>query len=210
MENVQVYREVDSLRLTDPVWHEGITVKTERAGQPEARGANKVIRFGHFDGPFGTFSLAWAEEGIHALSYWGGDSGKVLSDYQKRWPAAKFIQDESGGQTFAEAIRNIDGEAQDDTPLPLVISGTDFQIQVWQALLRIPMGAVTTYKAIAEAIGSPGALRAVGSAVGSNPVSFLIPCHRVIRSDGKTGNYFWGPELKVTMLDWEHEPVGVM
>jgi AraC family transcriptional regulator of adaptative response/methylated-DNA-[protein]-cysteine methyltransferase len=83
------------------------------------------------------------------------------------------------------------------------ISGTNFQIQVWKALLRLPSGETTSYGEVARAVGRPGAARAVGSAVGSNPVAWLIPCHRVLRSDGKLGGYHWGPRRKEAMLAWE-------
>jgi AraC family transcriptional regulator of adaptative response/methylated-DNA-[protein]-cysteine methyltransferase len=124
-----------------------------------------------------------------------------VADLARRWPAAQLTRDDdaiakSATRAFPESLRQ-------GGPLALHVRGTNFQIRVWEALLRIPAGATTSYAAIATAVGNPRASRAVGSAVGANPISWLIPCHRVLRGDGGLGGYAWGPARKRSMLVWE-------
>jgi AraC family transcriptional regulator of adaptative response/methylated-DNA-[protein]-cysteine methyltransferase len=128
-----------------------------------------------------------------------GEAGRdvVWADLAGRWPAATLIEDPEALRPWAEAAFGRSGETR------LHMIGAPFQIKVWEALLRVPSGQVTTYGEIAKSIGSPRAVRAVGTAVGRNPVSWLIPCHRAIRSTGGLGGYHWGLPVKRAMLAWE-------
>ena len=122
------------------------------------------------------------------------------AEFERRWPAARFNEDRA---TAAVVARIFDPQSARDAPLRLALVGTNFQLKVWEALLRIPPGRITSYQALAQALGLPRSARAVGGAVAANPVSYLIPCHRVIRRTGRFSNYEWGPARKRAMLGWE-------
>ncbi len=148
------------------------------------------IRWGVSPSPFGSMFLARSPRGITHLSFFDGDVTESLDVLRKDWPEAELIRDDS------LTVK----------PHRLHVKGTPFQMRVWQALLEIPEGSLSTYGKIAAAIGMPGASRAVGSAVGANRISLLIPCHRVIRADGGLGGYRWGAERKRVMLASEITP----
>lgn len=133
------------------------------------------------------------------------DIQKALGDLQSRFPNASFIERLDELQTNALSIFNKDWTKLNTVKLHL--KGTDFQLKVWQSLLTIPMGKLSTYGSLAGKIGHPNASRAVGTAIGSNPVAFLIPCHRVIQSSGNIGGYMWGPDRKQLMIGWESSQV---
>lgn len=151
--------------------------------------------------PFGNCLLALTDRGICALAFLdSAESDAALDRLQKNWPKAALKQDP---ELTSQLVKCIFSESDGRQPLNLLVKGTNFQIKVWEALLRIPAGCVCSYEDIARRIGQPGATRAVGAAVGSNPVAWLIPCHRVIRKSGHTGGYRWGTARKKAMLDWE-------
>lgn len=158
-----------------------------------------ILHFGIHRTPFGECLLAVSERGLCHLAFTLGDRDPVLARIRSAWPDADLRQDSSLTEPFAKAVFEPDGSAA----MPLDLRGTPFQRKVWQALLEIPLGEVTTYGKLAAAIGHPKAARAVGTAVGDNPVAVLVPCHRVVRSDGSLGGYFYGPELKSALLRWE-------
>jgi AraC family transcriptional regulator of adaptative response/methylated-DNA-[protein]-cysteine methyltransferase len=183
----------------------------------EARGLAFTIRFGVHDGPFGRCLLAATARGICGLAFAapGGEDG-ALDELRARWPRAEWRRDDDAtaplaARIFAAALSARDparpGGSADQggppAPLTLLLRGTNFQLQVWQALLDVPAGAVTSYGRLAERIGMPRAGRAVGAAVGANPVAYLIPCHRVIRETGALGGYRWGRARKQALLGWE-------
>ena len=120
----------------------------------------------------------------------------------RRWPAARFSEDPARTAPHAAAIFNATAWGLEH-PVRLVLIGTDFEVRVWETLLRVPMGRAVTYADIARHLGQPMSMRAVGSAVGRNPVSFVVPCHRVLRSDGNLGGYHWGLTRKRALLGWE-------
>jgi AraC family transcriptional regulator of adaptative response/methylated-DNA-[protein]-cysteine methyltransferase len=122
------------------------------------------------------------------------------------WPNAKLNRNDSRAAELAAEIFDLNGASTSRRPLRAFVRGTPFQVRVWRALLRIPVGSVTTYGRLAEAIGQSKAARAVGSAVGANPISFVIPCHRVIRETGALGNYGGGRIRKQVMVGWELSP----
>ena len=148
-------------------------------------------------------SLALTQRGICGLAFVKEAPEQALVDnLRARWPEARLVDDPGATAATAEQVFTFDA-VQEQAPLHLFVRGTNFQIQVWEALLRIPLGKAVTYEDIARHIGMPGASRAVGNAVGSNPIPFLIPCHRVIRKMGEFGNYGEGPLRKKAILGWE-------
>lgn len=152
--------------------------------------------FGFADSPFGDCCFVYSDEGICSLIF--PESGEsAVFDVMHRFPETKFKQDDAKAQQLSKMI------FQDKATLTLNPIGTDFQVAVWKALSSIPIGSTTTYAKIADAIGRPKAIRAVGTAIGANPIAFLIPCHRVIRSDGSLGGFRWGMDIKKKMLEWE-------
>lgn len=126
-----------------------------------------------------------------------------VRELQDEWPGATLIKSPDQTADLAKLIFELEIRPPVPTSLSIILKGTNFQLRVWNALLRIPPGAVTTYGRLAHALGQPTAARAVGSAVGKNPVSYLIPCHRVIREMGTISGYRWGPIRKRAMLGWE-------
>jgi AraC family transcriptional regulator, regulatory protein of adaptative response / methylated-DNA-[protein]-cysteine methyltransferase len=175
-------------------------------GQVRTAGAGLEIRWGHHATPFGECVIAATPRGICHLSF--HERGNVepgLERLRSDWPAARPVRDQTGTARLAQRIfgeRAGRGGARGE-PLALHVRGTNFQLKVWEALLRIPAAETTTYGTIAAAVGAPGAARAVGSAVGENPIAFVIPCHRVLRGTGALGGYRWGPDRKRAMLVWE-------
>ncbi|GGE36754.1 6-O-methylguanine DNA methyltransferase [Primorskyibacter flagellatus] len=161
-------------------------------------GAGLTICYGWLESPFGEALVMGTDKGLCGIGF-VGEAGRdaVWTDLAGRWPAATLIEDPEALRPWAEAAFGRTGETR------LHMIGAPFQIKVWEALLRIPSGQVTTYGEIAKSIGSPKAVRAVGTAVGRNPVSWLIPCHRAIRSTGGLGGYHWGLPVKRAMLAWE-------
>ena len=167
-------------------------------GEIARGGAGLVLRHGWFDSPFGEVLAMASDRGLCGLAF-VAERGRdeSLADLAARWPSARHVQDTGALAPLAAAAFGGAGGGA------LVLSGAPFQIQVWQALLAIPPGQVARYADIAAAIGRPQAVRAVGGAIGRNPVAWLIPCHRVIRSDGGLGGYRWGLPVKRAMLAWE-------
>lgn len=161
-------------------------------------GAGLTIRYGWFASPFGEALAMGTERGLCGMAF-TSETGRAAAfdDLRARWPKAAFVEDRAAIAPWVAAAFDQTGEAQ------LHLIGAPFQIKVWEALLSIPSGHVTTYSEIAQAIGNPKAVRAVGTAVGRNPVSWLIPCHRAIRKSGGLGGYHWGLPVKRAMLAWE-------
>jgi len=169
-------------------------------------GEGLTIRWGWFDSPFGPAIVMGTDRGICGMGF-AAEMGAepAFEDLLRRWPKATFTEDPTALRPWVLAAFATDG--MDKTPLHLI--GAPFQIKVWEALLRIPTGHVTTYSEIAGTIGNPKAVRAVGTAVGRNPVSFLIPCHRALRRDGSLGGYHWGLPVKRAILAWESARTGM-
>ena len=152
--------------------------------------------YGFAESPFGECCIVFSSDGICALTF-PEDRENALYDLENRFPETDFKQnDEKAKQLVSQIFEK--GEKLILNPI-----GTEFQLSVWHALQRIPTGKTTTYALVAEAIGRPKAVRAVGTAIGANPIGFLIPCHRVIRTDGGLGGFRWGLECKKKMLAWE-------
>jgi AraC family transcriptional regulator of adaptative response/methylated-DNA-[protein]-cysteine methyltransferase len=171
-------------------------------GQLKSRGAGLSITFGWSATRFGEALLAITPVGLCHLAF-SSTGGRAVTeaDLRSRWPAALFARNDDTIAPFAS--RAFPETVMKGGPLSLHVRGTNFQLRVWKALLLVPPGTITNYGALARQIGRPTASRAVGTAVGDNPVSWLIPCHRVLRADGGIGGYAWGVERKRTMLVWE-------
>jgi AraC family transcriptional regulator of adaptative response/methylated-DNA-[protein]-cysteine methyltransferase len=162
------------------------------------RGEGLEIAWGWFDGPFGPTLAMGTEAGLCGMAF-AAEIGRdaAMADMCGRWPAAAFVEAPGRVAPWAQAAFGGGGEAR------LALIGAPFQIKVWEALLRVPSGQVVTYGALAAAIGAPKAARAVGTAVGRNPISWLVPCHRALRETGALGGYHWGLDVKRAMLAWE-------
>lgn len=167
-------------------------------GEYARKGAGLTINYGWFPSPFGEALAMGSDRGLCGLAF-AAEFGRdwAWEDMTRRWPEAKFVHDQQALTEWVEAAFGGTGE------VALAPLGAPFQIKVWEALMAIPSGHVTTYSEIAKRIGNPRAVRAVGTAVGRNPVSFLIPCHRAMRRDGGLGGYHWGLPLKRAMMAWE-------
>jgi AraC family transcriptional regulator of adaptative response/methylated-DNA-[protein]-cysteine methyltransferase len=171
-------------------------------GEFKSRGLGLTIRYGFHPTPFGEALLAATARGICAISFVEpGARASVLAQLRVEWRNAQLVEDQAATAPLVEAIFTDAARAR--APLSLYLRGTNFQVKVWEALLRIPPGAAATYEQIARSLGVPNAARAVGTAVGRNPVAFLIPCHRVIRKSGDMGGYHWGVPRKRMILAWE-------
>jgi len=169
-------------------------------GQFKSGGVGLVIRYGHCQSPFGLCLLAMTEQGICDLRFIdGGAKDLALRDLGEKWKGARL---EEAQKEACDTVRRIFGQTGSSTPEPLLLylRGTNFQIKVWEALLHVPEGAVISYSALAGKVGRRDAVRAVAGAVGSNPIAWLIPCHRVLRSSGEIGGYRWGIARKKMML----------
>jgi AraC family transcriptional regulator of adaptative response/methylated-DNA-[protein]-cysteine methyltransferase len=178
-------------------------------GEFKRRGEGVRIEYGFHPTPFGECLLAKTERGICALRFLFTPSRQAaLRELRAEWPAAEFVMNDS---ETGEICRQVFSVAAKDVhaPFHLHLRGTNFQLKVWQALLTIPAGRLANYGELAAKIGAPKASRAVGSAVGHNPVAYLIPCHRVIRSLGVIGDYRWGRERKQAIIGWEGVTVGL-
>ncbi len=182
-----------------------VTYEAVTPGDYKRKGAGLTIHYGFYLSPFGDCLLATTERGICGLRFTPANGHKAaLSQFQKEWTQARFVEDD--GRVLALIPRIFDpsqpGKSA-DAPLRLLAQGTPFQLRVWQALLQIPEGMAASYASVAKLIDNKKAVRAVGTAVGRNPIAYLIPCHRVIRQTGNTGEYRWGAARKKAMLVWE-------
>ena len=188
-----------------------VTHEAMSPGEWKAGGGGLALAYGFHPSPFGEALIVTTPRGLAGLGWVsdGVDGGKVvggraeaLADMMRRWPHAEY---RFGPQATAPyAARIFDPAAWSaETPLRIVLIGTDFEVRVWETLLRIPVGRATTYGAVASRIGKPSASRAVGMAVGKNPISFVVPCHRVIGKSGALTGYHWGLTRKRAILGWE-------
>lgn len=178
-----------------------VSVDAVTPGEFGAGGEGLDIRYGVHGSPFGPCFIAVTERGVCALHFLGDAPDEPLAALRRDWPEAALREDAAGA---GEALRDVfPHEPTTGQPLSVLVRGTNFQVQVWEALLRIPPGAATSYGYLAHSLGVPSGARAVGSAVGRNPIAYLIPCHRVLRASGAFGGYRWGEERKRAMLAWE-------
>jgi AraC family transcriptional regulator of adaptative response/methylated-DNA-[protein]-cysteine methyltransferase len=186
-----------------------VTHEAMSPGEWKSGGDGLTIHFGFHPSPFGSALVMATPRGLAGLAF--ADPGKeraALADMKGRWRRATYVEDSA--RTTAIARRIFDpAQWNAEQPLRVVLIGTDFEVRVWDTLLKIPMGKLVTYSDIAGKICAPKAARAVGAAVGKNPVSFVVPCHRVVGKSGELTGYHWGLTRKRAMLGWEAGQVGV-
>jgi AraC family transcriptional regulator of adaptative response/methylated-DNA-[protein]-cysteine methyltransferase len=180
-----------------------VTHEAMSPGEWKARGGGLTIRYGFHPSPFGEALVMATDRGLSGLAFADlGHEQAALDDMMRRWPNAEYVPDHEMtapyvGRVFDRANWSC------DRPLKVVLIGTDFQVRVWQSLLKIPFGKAVTYSDVANDIGQPTASRAVGAAVGANPISFVVPCHRALGKSGALTGYHWGLTRKRAILGWE-------
>ena len=180
-----------------------VTHEAMSPGEWKSGGTGLTMSYGFHPSPFGTALVMTTHRGLAGLAFADpGEEESALADMSGRWPKAAIVED---GPRTAELARRIFDTAlwRADQPLRVVLIGTDFEVRVWETLLKIPMGRAMTYSDIAGRVGAINAARAVGAAVGKNPLSFVVPCHRVLGRDGALTGYHWGLTRKRAMLGWE-------
>jgi len=176
-------------------------------GQYKAGGTGISIQYAIAPSPFGNVFIATTPRGICKLSFLiDNNEGQQIADLKRTWPGAKIQQQTTEIISIAQGI--LSGDQTIKGPLSLHVTGTNFQTAVWRALLQIDPGCIYSYGQIATAVGRPKASRAVGTAIGSNPIAFLIPCHRVLQQSGKIGGYLWGETRKHAIHAWESAKYG--
>lgn len=185
------------------VTHEAMT-----PGVYKAKGEGIEIRYAFHSCPFGQALFMATEHGLAGLAFADdGDEASAFEDMKKRWPKATYIQDQAATAPYAARVFD-QTQWSDREPLRVAMIGSDFEVRVWETLLKIPMGRMTTYSDIAAHIGKPSAARAVGTAVGKNPISFVVPCHRVVGKTGSLCGYHWGLTRKRAIIGWESGALG--
>lgn len=178
-----------------------VALEAVTPGEYKSGGGGVEIRHGVHDSPFGRAFVATTDRGICGLRFVDDDPAERVDWLRRVWPGARLIEDRRSTRAVAEHV--FDRDPARHGAVQVLVKGTNFQVAVWKALLRIPPGRLVAYEQIARAIGRPAASRAVGSAVGANRISYLIPCHRVIRRSGALGGYAWGTLRKRAMIGWE-------
>jgi AraC family transcriptional regulator, regulatory protein of adaptative response / methylated-DNA-[protein]-cysteine methyltransferase len=185
-----------------------VTHEAMSPGEWKTGGEGLTIRFGFHPSPFGSALVMATERGLAGLAFADpGEEPAALADMKRRWPRATYVEDSARTAVVAKRIFD-PTQWQQSQPLRVVLIGTDWEVRVWEALMQIPMGRLVTYSDIAGRVRSPAAARAVGAAVGKNPVSFVVPCHRVVGKSGELTGYHWGITRKRAMLGWEAGQVG--
>jgi AraC family transcriptional regulator of adaptative response/methylated-DNA-[protein]-cysteine methyltransferase len=194
-----------------------VTHEAMSPGEWKTGGAGLSLRYGFHPSPFGEALAVITDRGLAGLGWVdqkpaagtaagdgktaGGRAG-AMADMVRRWPNAAYVQDQEATAPYVAQAFNPD-EWRPDRPLRVVLIGSDFEVRVWRTLIGIPMGRATTYSSIATRLGNPNAARAVGAAVGKNPISFVVPCHRVLGRSGALTGYHWGVTRKQAILGWE-------
>lgn len=187
-----------------------VTCEAVTPGEYKQRGEGVEIRYGIHPSPFGECLVALTDRGICNLMFvQDHERDAAITFLRDNWPAAEFTEDYGGTRVVIEQMMEL-FQTRSSTPLRLFLSGTNFQIKVWEALLQILPGSVVSYEDVAIHIGMPGASRAVGNAISRNPIPVLIPCHRVIRKSGEFGGYRWGASRKKALLGWEMAKVDLV
>jgi len=211
---IQRARELlrDSASVLDAAYDVGLSgpgrlhdlfVNHEALTPGDYRRDDLTLSYGFHPSPFGEAIIVATPRGLAGLGFVdGGDRAVALDDMRRRWPRANFVADDA--VTAPLAARAFDPDLwRPEQPLRIVMIGTDFEVRVWEALLKVPMGRATTYSDLARHLGKPKAARAVGGAVGRNPISFVVPCHRVLGRSGALTGYHWGLARKQAIIGWE-------
>ncbi|HXP62569.1 MAG TPA: methylated-DNA--[protein]-cysteine S-methyltransferase [Dongiaceae bacterium] len=186
-----------------------VTLEAASPGEVKSGGKGWSIRFGFAETPFGECIAGEGPRGVCYLAFVDGANRQTATAaLEETWPQAELARDDQVVARLAAQVFHRSKPEQARPAIRAFVRGSAFQVRVWKALLRVPPGSLVTYGRLAAAIGQPAAARAVGSAVGNNPLAFLIPCHRVIRETGLLGGYRWGPARKRAMLAWETAAAG--
>lgn len=179
-----------------------IKLEAMSPGEFKAQGLGLEILYGIHDTPFGQALIATTVRGICNLFFLDAVTKDVERMLYLEWKEAEILQDQKGTEKIVEQIFAPSALSR-RKPISMLVKGSNFQIQVWKALLNLPLGSMTTYQTLARIIGCPTSARAIGNAIGHNPIAYLIPCHRVIRETGELGGYRWGIARKSLILGWE-------
>jgi AraC family transcriptional regulator of adaptative response/methylated-DNA-[protein]-cysteine methyltransferase len=180
-----------------------VTHEAMSPGEWKAKGGGLLIRYGFHPSPFGLALIMITDRGLAGCAFAdAGEEKACFEDMSRRWPNADYLEDSAATAPYASRIFDAD-KWKSEQPLRVVLLGTDFQVRVWQSLLKIPLGKAVTYSHVAHDIGQPTASRAVGAAIGANPISFVVPCHRAVGKSGALTGYHWGLTRKRAMLGWE-------
>jgi AraC family transcriptional regulator of adaptative response/methylated-DNA-[protein]-cysteine methyltransferase len=180
-----------------------VTHEAMSPGEWKSGGADLTLRYGFHPSPFGRALVIATGRGLAGLAFAdAGEEGATLAEMQARWPKAAYVEDTAGTAVIARRIFD-PMMWRPDRPLRVVLIGTDFEVRVWETLLGIPFGKASTYSDVAKKLGRPKSARAVGAAVGKNPLAFVVPCHRVLGKSGDLTGYHWGLTRKCAMLGWE-------
>jgi AraC family transcriptional regulator of adaptative response/methylated-DNA-[protein]-cysteine methyltransferase len=180
-----------------------VTLEAMTPGEIRSGGEGVCIRYGVADTPFGSAFVAETSRGLCRLAFIDSAIDAELKSLRASWPKADFVRDDARVTTLVDTIWG-----HRTAMLPLAVCGTNFQVQVWRALLELDAGETVTYGALAQKLGMPNGARAVGNAVGANPIAWVIPCHRVLRAGGQLGGYRWGAARKQMIRRWEERRTG--
>ena len=185
-----------------------VTHEAMSPGEWKSGGEGLTLHYGFHSSPFGAALVMATRRGLAGVAFAdAGEERSAFADMQRRWPKASYVEDAAGTALLARRI--FDSKLwRAEVPLQVVLIGTDFEVRVWEALLKVPMGRLTTYSDLAAKVCSAKAARAVGAAVGKNPIAFVVPCHRVVGRSGSLTGYHWGLTRKRAMLGWEAGQVG--
>lgn len=178
-----------------------VTTEAVTPGEYKSGGAGLTIRYGLHATPFGKALIGVTERGICHFGFVSTSERETIDTFVEKWQQAEIIEDHKATSSLIKPI--FDLSQRTNSSLHLHLRGTNFQLKVWEALLRIPPGAVISYQGLAKQVGRPGASRAVGTALSRNPIAVIIPCHRVIRELGEFGSYRYGPARKKALIGWE-------
>lgn len=189
--------------LSSPGRLHDLLVSYEAVSPGEYKRGDIPISYGIHPSPFGWCVIGLTPRGICQIAFVESSADKTARTLLKQaWPAARLMRDDEATRVYARQVFD-QGTGRKPMPIPLYVRGTNFQIKVWEALLRVPEGCITSYAQLARAVGRPKAVRAVGTACGQNRIAYLIPCHRVLTSEGALGGYRWNPQRKDVLLSWE-------
>jgi AraC family transcriptional regulator, regulatory protein of adaptative response / methylated-DNA-[protein]-cysteine methyltransferase len=180
-----------------------VSIEAMTPGEYKAQGRALVIRYGVVDVPFGRTLFLMTKRGVCGVDFTDGHDAAALERAKRNWPLSRFEPDDVAARDMAERIFGMTSQRDPNRSTPLLLRGTNFQLQVWSALLRVPEGGAASYGDIAKAIGKPKASRAVGAALAANTLAYVIPCHRVLRATGLFKSYRWGTARRWAMLGWE-------
>jgi AraC family transcriptional regulator of adaptative response/methylated-DNA-[protein]-cysteine methyltransferase len=208
LESASVLDAAYDVGLSGPSRLHDLFVAHEALSPGDYRRDDLTLAYGFHPSPFGEAIVVTAPRGMAGLGFVEDGNREVArADMARRWPRARLIEDERA--TAPYAARAFDAALwRADAPLRVVLIGTDFELRVWETLLKVPLGCATTYSDIAFRIGKPTAARAVGAAVGKNPISFVVPCHRVLGRSGALTGYHWGLARKQAIIGWEAGRIG--